>query len=69
MAEVTWDEVKLKAVFKAAFLEVLEERRDLLRDVVEESIEDLAMGHAIEAGLRTPDVARDEISAIIEGRH
>ncbi len=34
MAQVTMDEARLKALFKTALVEVLEERKDLLRDAI-----------------------------------
>ena len=35
------DEIQLKALFKSALVEVMEERRDLIRDAVEEALEDI----------------------------
>jgi hypothetical protein len=67
MPEVPMDDARLKALFKAALLEVLEERKDLLRDVIEESMEDVALGRAIEVGQRTQDAGRSEILSLLEG--
>ena len=69
MAELLQDEVKLKALFKTAFLEVLEERKDLLHDIIEETLEDVALARAIEAGQRTEDVSRREVLSALEGSH
>ncbi len=63
------DEAKLKDLLKAALVEVLEERRDLLRDVVEEALEDIGMRRAIEEGLRSQNVSRGEVFSILEGGH
>jgi len=46
--EVTIAEERLKEVLKMAVVEVLEERGDLLREIVEEALEDLALARAIE---------------------
>ena len=69
MAELLQDEAKLKALFKAAVLEVLEERKELLHDIIEETLEDVALARAIEAGQRTEDVSRGEVFAVLEGSH
>ena len=53
MTQVMMDESKLKALFKTAIVEVLEERKDLLRDAIEETLEDIALARAIEEGRRT----------------
>ena len=67
MAQVLMDDAKLKALFKTALMEVLEERKDLLRDVIEETLEDIAMARAIEEGRRTEDVSRGEVLSILKG--
>jgi ribosomal protein L12E/L44/L45/RPP1/RPP2 len=65
MTQVPIDDAKLKAVFKTALVEVLEERRDLLRD----AIEGIALVRAIEEGRRSEDVSRGEILSLLEGGH
>jgi hypothetical protein len=60
MAEVPFDDQRLKALFKTALLEALEERKDLLRDIIEETLEDIALARAIEAGQRTEEVSRGD---------
>ena len=42
MATVFDDDEQLKAAFKSAIIEVLHERKDLIRDIIEEIIEDAA---------------------------
>ena len=69
MADVLLEDARLKALFKAALVEVLEERKDLLRDVIEETLEDIALARAIEAGQRTADVSRGEVFSLLEGSH
>jgi len=69
MGEVPMDDERLKALLKTALVEVLEERKDLLRDVIEESLEDVALGLAIAAGQRTGDASRAEVFSLLEGGH
>ena len=52
---------QLKELLKAALVEVLEERRDLLRDLIEEALEDIALANAIEEGGRTELISRDQV--------
>jgi hypothetical protein len=53
MTEVPFEDEKLKDVFKAALREMLEERREMLRDLIEEALEGIAMARAIEEGQRS----------------
>jgi hypothetical protein len=55
------DEARLKKLLKAAVVEVLQERRDLVQDTFAEAIEDLGMVRAIEEGARSKSVSRDEV--------
>lgn len=50
MTEISLENAKLKQLFKTALLEVLEERKDLLREAIEEALEDIALARAIEVG-------------------
>lgn len=68
MAKASIEEDRLKELLKAAFVEVLEERRDLVSDLVEETIEDILLVRAIQEGEETPNVHRDEIFSILEPR-
>jgi hypothetical protein len=67
MTATTLDEAKLKELFKSAILEVFEERKDLIRDLLEEAIEDIALAHAIEEGTDGERVSRQAIFEILEG--
>ncbi|HEX8846656.1 MAG TPA: hypothetical protein VF791_18570 [Pyrinomonadaceae bacterium] len=60
----TFDDEKMKELLKAALVEALEEHRDLVQDIVEKALEDFALAHAIEQGLESQSVARDEVFAI-----
>src|SRR5713226_5144643 len=59
--ETSMSDDRIKELFKAAILEVLQEHRDLLRDALAEAIEDLALARAIEDGEGTETVTRDEV--------
>ena len=67
MAPVTLDEAQVKELVKQALVEVLQERRDLLRDVVAEVVEDLGLMRAIREGESTGAVGRDEVLRTLEG--
>jgi hypothetical protein len=64
--EVTIAEDRLKEVLKAAVVEVLEERGDLVREIVEEALEDLALARAIEEGEGSEAVGRDHVFGLLE---
>jgi len=55
------EERRLKTLLKDAITEVLEERQDILRAAVQESIEDAAMLRAIQAGEKSRPVSRNKI--------
>jgi len=61
-------EATLKKVIKAAFVELLEERRDLVREALAEAAEDLGMVQAIREGSRSSLVSRKEIFRILRTR-
>ena len=58
---VTNDKNQLKEVFKQAFAELLQERRDLLYDVFTEVFEDIALANAIKEGEETEIVSREQV--------
>ncbi len=47
---MTVSEEQLKEVVKNAIVEVLEERGELIRNIVEEALEDIGMSKAIQEG-------------------
>lgn len=67
MALTPLEEVRLKDLLKTAIIEVFEERKDLLRDVLQEALEDMALARAIEEGAGGVTVSRDEVFAVLEG--
>lgn len=64
--DVTIAEDRLKEVLKAAVVEVLEERGDLVREIVEEALEDIALARAIEEGESSEVVGRDQVFGLLE---
>ena len=62
------DQDQLKTMIKTAMVEVLEERRDLLHDAVEDAFEDVAFARAIEEGESTELVQREEVFRLLEGK-
>ena len=66
MATVFDDENRLKEVFKSAIVEVLQERRELVREVLESVVEDVAFSRAIEECEQTPLVDREHVFELLE---
>jgi hypothetical protein len=60
------DEKDLKNLVKAAVAEALEEQRALVKEIVEEAIEEIALARAIDEGLETKPATRGEILRILE---
>ena len=60
------EERRLKGLLKSAVAEVLEEHRDLLRDAVRESLEDVALIRAIQLGEKSPLISRRKIFQRLE---
>jgi len=60
-------ESQLKDALKAALVEVLEERADLLRDVLAEVMEDIAFARAIQEGEASEPVSREEVFRLLDG--
>jgi len=63
--QTTVDAAQLKMLLKEAVVEVLEERRDLLHDALEETLEDIALTRAIQAGEQSPSVSREEVFSVL----
>jgi hypothetical protein len=64
---ISAEDEKLKELMKAAVAEVLDERRDFVRELVEEALEDIALARAIEEGEASAVVSREEVMGILEG--
>jgi hypothetical protein len=67
MVAPSLSETQLKDMLKAALVEVLEERSDLLRDVLAEVMEDVALVRAIQDGEASEPVSRDEVFRALDG--
>lgn len=58
---------RLKDAMKAALVEVLEERADLVREIFADALEDIALVRAIQEGEETPQVSREEVFRLLDG--
>ncbi len=67
MSYASLNESQIKELFKQAFLELLQERKDLLYDLFAEVIEDFALANAIKEGESTESVSRAEVFQVLEG--
>jgi predicted Zn-dependent protease with MMP-like domain len=65
MAVSTEDE-KFKELVKEALIDVLEERQDLVKNILVEAIEDVALGKAIGQGLGSDPIPRNEVIELLE---
>jgi len=61
------DDKALKDLLKAAVAEALEEQRTLVKEIVAEAIEEIALTRAIDEGLQSTPAKREEVFAIFEG--
>jgi hypothetical protein len=68
MSTISVEEAYLRDLLKQAILELVQERRDVLQDILVEALEDLALARAIEEGESTEVVSKAEILQILEGR-
>jgi len=66
MSTVIESDQKLKEVFKSAIIEVLQERQDLVREILDEIVEDIAFSKAIAEGEQTPRVTRESVFEVLE---
>ena len=67
MSTAPLDEERMKSLVKAALIEVLEERGDLLREALEDAVEDYALARAIDEVAGGANVSREEVFQILEG--
>ena len=66
MSTVIESNENLKEVFKSAIVEVLQERHDLVREILDEIVEDIAFSKAISEGEQTPRVSRESVFEVLE---
>jgi len=63
--ETLIDDQKIKNLFKQAIIEAMEEKKDVVRDLFMEAMEDIAMTRAIEEGVTTDKVSRDDVFTVL----
>ena len=66
MGSITIDEGKLKVLLKQALIEALEERAELIRDLLSEAVEDIALAKAIKEGEGSQSIGKDEVFQALE---
>ena len=66
MENSTTDNGKLKEVFKQAIIEAMEEKKDLVHDLLVEAMEDLGMIRAIQQGEDSETASRDEVFNLLK---
>jgi len=60
------NQTELKELLKAAVGEVLDERREFVKEIVEEAIEDIGLAHAIDEGMTSKMASRDDVMEVFE---
>jgi spore coat polysaccharide biosynthesis protein SpsF (cytidylyltransferase family) len=66
MAYTTLNETQIKDLFKQAFEELFQERKDLFYELMVEIIEDFALLRAIKEGEDTATVGRGKVFQVLE---
>lgn len=59
------DETRIKALFKEALVEVIEENQDLVSSILMDTIEDIGLSRAIAEGEKSKTVTREEIFEVL----
>lgn len=62
---VNIDETSIKALFKEALIEVIEENQDLVSSILVDAIEDIGMSRAIAEGEKSKTISREEIFKVL----
>lgn len=65
---VSADDRKIKALFKEAIVEVMEENQDLVSSLLVEALEDIGLSRAIEEGEETESISREEVFKVLRGK-
>lgn len=60
------DSIELKTLFKQALREMFQEERGLFAELFAEVLEDVALGRAIEEGLASEPVSREEVFQVLQ---
>lgn len=66
--ETVIDDGRIKELFKQAIIETIEEKKDIVHELLMEVMNDLAMIRAIEEGEKSGNVGREEIFNILDGK-
>ena len=66
--ETLIDNSKLKDLFKQAIIEAMEEKKEVVHDLLVEVMADVSMIHAIEQGDVSGPASRDEVFQVLEGK-
>ena len=66
--ETLIDDRKIKVLFKQAIIEAIEEKKEVVHDLLVEVMEDIAMVRAIQDGEDSGPVSRDDIFQILKGK-
>ena len=65
--EIILRDQEIKELLEEIFLRIIEKRPDLLKEILSEVLEDVAMANAIEEGRKTEFVDETEIMEILNG--
>jgi hypothetical protein len=65
--EALFDDIKLKNLMKQAIMEAIEEKKEVVHDILVEAMEDVAMIRAIQDGEDSGSADREEIFGILMG--
>ena len=66
--ETITDSGKLKEIFKQAIIEAMEEKKDVVHDLLMDAMKDLAMIHSIQEGEKSGAASRNEVFDILESK-
>jgi hypothetical protein len=66
MSSIVIDDQTLKGLLKEALIEALQERPDLLRDMLMEAVEDIGLLRAIREGESSLEVSKDAVLKALE---
>ena len=62
------NEPRIKALFKEALVEVIEENQELVSSILIDALEDIGLSRAIEEGEKSKTASRDEIFKVLSGK-
>ena len=66
MSSIVIDDQTLRDLLKEALIEVLQERPELLRDMIAEAVEEIGLARAIREGESTAVVDKDAVLKTLE---